>query len=94
MIINSKTKLKNTIELAKKSGKSVLIKKGVFDIIHPGHIFAIKMFDKEADIVSVPDYCIKPVREEPGDWGEPPLKVFKIPIHYLKLRKTRKRNKK
>ena len=31
----------------------MLIKKGVFDIIHPGHVFAIKMFAKEADIVII-----------------------------------------
>jgi cytidyltransferase-like protein len=53
MIINSKVKLKKIIETAKKSDKSVLIKKGVFDIIHPGHVFAIKMFKKEANIVII-----------------------------------------
>lgn len=53
MIINSKVKLKRIIELAQKSGKSVLIKKGVFDIIHPGHIFTVNMFAKKADVVII-----------------------------------------
>ena len=53
MIISGKEELKNIIENAKKAWKSVLIKKGVFDIIHPWHIFAIKMFAKEADIVII-----------------------------------------
>ncbi len=53
MIVNNKIKLKKIIESAKKSGRSILIKKGVFDIIHPGHVFAIKMFKKEADIVII-----------------------------------------
>ena len=53
MIINKKTELKKIIESAKKSGKSVLIKKGVFDIIHPGHIFAMKMFKKKTDILII-----------------------------------------
>ena len=53
MIINNKLKLKRIIESAKKSGKSVLVKKGVFDIMHPGHIFAISMFKKKADIVII-----------------------------------------
>ena len=53
MIINSKEKLKKIIDSAKKAGKSVLVKKGVFDIIHPGHVFAINMFEKEADVVVI-----------------------------------------
>ena len=53
MIITNKLKLKNLIKSAKKSGKSVLVKKGVFDIIHPGHIFAFNMFKKQADIVVI-----------------------------------------
>ena len=53
MIISEKEELKSIIENSKKAWKSVLIKKGVFDIIHPGHIFAIKMFAKEADIVII-----------------------------------------
>jgi len=58
MIIKDKVKLKEIIDSAKKSGKSVLVKKGVFDIIHPGHIFAIKEFKRRADIVvilTIPD---------------------------------------
>ena len=53
MIISDKEELKNIIENAKKEWKSVLIKKCVFDIIHPGHVFAIKMFTQEADIVII-----------------------------------------
>ena len=53
MIISEKEELKSIIEDAKKAWKSVLIKKGVFDIVHPGHVFAIKMFAKEADIVII-----------------------------------------
>lgn len=53
MIINSKSELKEIIKSAKSSGKSVLIKKGVFDIIHPGHVFAIDMFKKKADVIII-----------------------------------------
>jgi cytidyltransferase-like protein len=53
MIVTSKIKLKKIIESARKSGKSILIKKGVFDIIHPGHVFAIDMFKKQADMVII-----------------------------------------
>lgn len=53
MIIKNKIELKKIIEKEKKNGKSVLIKKGVFDIIHPGHIYAIDLFSKKADIVII-----------------------------------------
>ncbi len=53
MIIKNKIALKKIIEKEKKNGKSVLIKKGVFDIIHPGHIYAIDLFSKKADIVII-----------------------------------------
>ncbi|MBU2229053.1 adenylyltransferase/cytidyltransferase family protein, partial [Patescibacteria group bacterium] len=53
MIVSTREKLKEIIESAKKTGKSVLIKKGVFDIIHPGHIYAISNFKKYADIVII-----------------------------------------
>ena len=53
MIIKNKNKLKEIIDAAKASGKSVLIKKGVFDIIHPGHIFLLKMLKQYADIVII-----------------------------------------
>jgi cytidyltransferase-like protein len=53
MIVKNKLQLKKIIDSAKKSGKSVLIKKGVFDIIHPGHIFAISLFKKYADVVII-----------------------------------------
>ncbi|MBN2016466.1 adenylyltransferase/cytidyltransferase family protein [Candidatus Dojkabacteria bacterium] len=45
--------MKTIIESAKRSGKSVLIKKGVFDIIHPGHIYAINMFKEVANVVII-----------------------------------------
>jgi cytidyltransferase-like protein len=53
MIIETKAKLKKIIDSAKSNNKSVLIKKGVFDIIHPGHIFATDCFRKQADIVII-----------------------------------------
>jgi len=53
MIIKNKIELKKIIGKEKKNGKSVLIKKGVFDIIHPGHIYAIDLFSKKADIVII-----------------------------------------
>ncbi len=53
MIISSKQRLKKIIEQAKRQNKKVLIKKGVFDIIHPGHIYAVKQFKKLADIIII-----------------------------------------
>lgn len=53
MIISSKERLKKLIDKAKKQNKKVLIKKGVFDFIHPGHIYAIKQFKKFADIIII-----------------------------------------
>jgi len=53
MIISSQKKLKQIIEHAHKENKKVLIKKGVFDLIHPGHIYALKKFKKETDIVII-----------------------------------------
>jgi cytidyltransferase-like protein len=53
MIIKNKEKLKRIIDSAKKSGKPVLIKKGVFDIIHLGHIYSIKRFTQTADITII-----------------------------------------
>ena len=53
MIIKNKSKLKQIIAQAKKHGKRVLIKKGVFDIIHPGHVYAIQQFKKKADIIII-----------------------------------------
>jgi cytidyltransferase-like protein len=53
MIITDKSKLKKIIESAKRSGKTVLIKKGVFDIIHPGHVYTINLFKKQADVVVI-----------------------------------------
>jgi cytidyltransferase-like protein len=53
MIVKSKKKLKSIIDIAKKQNKSVLIKRGCFDIIHPGHILGIKKFKELADIVVI-----------------------------------------
>jgi len=53
MILNDKKKLKKIIQKAQKQGKKVLIKKGVFDIIHPGHIYAINQFKKYSDITVI-----------------------------------------
>lgn len=53
MVINSKEELKELISTSRKKGKKVLIKKGVFDIIHPGHIHAIKMFTKQCDVLII-----------------------------------------
>ena len=53
MIISKKKKLKQIIDQAQKQNKKVLIKKGVFDIIHPGHIYSIRQFKKSADIVII-----------------------------------------
>jgi len=53
MIISSKKKLKEIIDQAHKQNKKVLIKKGVFDIIHPGHIYSIRQFKKAADVVII-----------------------------------------
>lgn len=66
MIINSRIKLRSIIESAKKSHKSVLVKKGVFDIIHPGHVFAIKMLKKKADIVIILTQSDKFTAEKKG----------------------------
>lgn len=53
MIIQKKEKLKEIVDQARECNKSLLIKKGVFDIIHPGHIYAIRKFQEKADIVVI-----------------------------------------
>jgi len=53
MMISGRENIKRIIGEAKKKHKRVLIKKGVFDIIHPGHIYAIREFKKLADIVII-----------------------------------------
>ncbi len=53
MIINSLEKLIEVVEKEKSQNKKVLIKKGDFDILHPGHIFAIQKFKEIADIVII-----------------------------------------
>ncbi len=53
MIIHSLEKLTKIIKQEKDQGKKVLIKKGVFDIIHPGHIYSVQEFKKAADIVII-----------------------------------------
>jgi len=66
MIIKNKSKLKKIIAQAKKNGKSVLIKKGVFDIIHPGHVYAIQQFNKRADIIIILIQSDKFTRKKKG----------------------------
>jgi len=53
MIVTEKKALKDIIKDFKNKGKNVLIKRGVFDIIHPGHIYAIKTFKKHCDILII-----------------------------------------
>ena len=66
MIIKDKAKLKKIIERAKRAGKSVVIKKGVYDIIHPGHIHAIRQMKKMADIVIISIMSDKQVKKLKG----------------------------
>lgn len=53
MIISSLKDLAKIIESNKENNKKVLVKKGVFDIIHPGHVYAIEQFKKASDIVII-----------------------------------------
>ena len=53
MVVKTENELKDIIAKEKENGKSVLIKKGVFDIIHPGHVYAIGEFTKKADVVVI-----------------------------------------
>ena len=53
MLIPSISELKEIISSNIQSSRKVLVKKGVFDIIHPGHIYAIEEFKKTADIVII-----------------------------------------
>jgi len=53
MLIKDKSELKKIIDSAKNSGKSVLIKKGVFDFVHPGHVYTLNLFKELADIVVI-----------------------------------------
>jgi glycerol-3-phosphate cytidylyltransferase len=58
--------LEQIITSEKSKHKSVLIKKGVFDIIHPGHIYAISEFKKKADIVIILIQCDEFTRLKKG----------------------------
>ena len=66
MIIQNKKKLKTIIEEAKAQNKSVLIKKGCFDIIHPGHVLCIQRFAKLADVVIILVMSDRAVRARKG----------------------------
>ena len=66
MIVKTKKKLKSIIDIAKNQGKSVLIKKGCFDIIHPGHILSITQFKKLADIVIILIMSDKAIENKKG----------------------------
>ncbi len=51
MLIQDRKELKKIIDSAKKKGQTVLIKRGVFDIIHPGHTYTIEKLKEKADIL-------------------------------------------
>ena len=51
MVIKTIEELKEIINCTKGDGKSVLIKRGVFDIIHPGHVFTIQELQKKTDVL-------------------------------------------
>lgn len=51
MIVQSKEELKEIIEGEKNKGKTVLIKRGVFDIIHQGHIYIVNELKKKTDVL-------------------------------------------
>ncbi|MDD2647058.1 MAG: hypothetical protein PHV78_03645 [Patescibacteria group bacterium] len=53
MIINNKSKLKKIISRYQSRGQKVLIKKGVFDIVHPGYLYLIKMLRKRAEVIII-----------------------------------------
>jgi len=53
MVVQNKEELKKIIENAKSEGKSVLIKRGVFDIIHPGHIYTVQKLKEKADVLII-----------------------------------------
>jgi cytidyltransferase-like protein len=53
MLIKEKEQLKEVIDLAKKEGKRVLIKRGVFDIIHPGHIYTAQKLKEKTDVLII-----------------------------------------
>jgi cytidyltransferase-like protein len=53
MIIPSKTQLINIVQTLENEGKKVMVKKGVFDIIHPGHISAINQYSTVSDFVII-----------------------------------------
>ncbi len=51
MIIKTKKELKRIIDTARKDKKSILIKRGVFDIIHPGHVYTVQKLKEKADVL-------------------------------------------
>ena len=51
MVVQTKEELKKIIDNAKRDKKSVLIKRGVFDIIHPGHIYTAQKLKEKADVL-------------------------------------------
>lgn len=53
MIIKDKDKLKETISSTKRQGEKVLIKRGVFDLLHPGHILVMRMLEKHCDVLVI-----------------------------------------
>ncbi|MDD5731793.1 MAG: adenylyltransferase/cytidyltransferase family protein [Patescibacteria group bacterium] len=67
MIVKSKAELKKIINQAQRAGKKVLVKRGVFDIIHPGHISAVKSFNRIADVVIIMVQSDKLVKKRKGE---------------------------
>jgi len=53
MIITKKKQLYSIIREDQSQNKKVLIKKGVFDILHPGHIYALKKLKDNCDILVI-----------------------------------------
>jgi cytidyltransferase-like protein len=53
MIFKSVKKIKNKVFELQDLGKTVLVKKGVYDIIHPGHIYSFRKLKEIADILII-----------------------------------------
>jgi glycerol-3-phosphate cytidylyltransferase len=53
MIITNKEQLYSLINDSQSQGRKVLIKKGVFDILHPGHIYALKRLKNNCDTLII-----------------------------------------
>ena len=54
------------IEKQKKNGKKIILCHGVFDLVHPGHLFHFEEAKKMGDILVVSITASKYVRKGPG----------------------------